>query len=516
MYFSDLFDIDQPEQYDWFNPILELDTLLFVDPFLIFQDEGEGWAFAHDKIMDYFNRAFTLLAQSGNRPGQILNRVHTLMLFPEPKEFRLGYTAKSADGAGAGKGLARKVVSAMSGAIARGLEDIRHFEELGIFVERFNRDRISDVVCNLLKPELIRYTQQVCLDLNIPTQEMNIKHGAFNELRQRWLASKCQVPVDPAGKPILLVPKRFLDELPVLDARNWYDSLDTGLRDDFNLHISGKVKKADILKAAQSNINSYRRWIEREEEYRHAPYDVDVDPMLYVQWQRVATDAASSFPRREQRVINSEEEMLDFVQEVIGYVRHWAENEGGWRLFWRDVKEGKSIPESNMQILFLGMVSRYCEAVGVRIDREVETGTGPVDFAFSGDQRLRILVEMKKLNHGEFWLGLNKQTVEYLVNQRLQDAIYLAIRNSTKRNMEARWKDLDAQAEAVRKETGLNIQIGRIDVMPKLSASIHREPTTLLEGEDEDTDPESGSWTIRAEEATSDPSALEESNEDLA
>jgi hypothetical protein len=35
VYFSELFQIDQPEQYDWFDPILELDTLLFVDPFLI-------------------------------------------------------------------------------------------------------------------------------------------------------------------------------------------------------------------------------------------------------------------------------------------------------------------------------------------------------------------------------------------------------------------------------------------------------------------------------------------------
>src|SRR5262249_14301498 len=137
--------------------------------------------------------------------------------------------------------------------------------------------------------------------------------------------------------------------------------------------------------------------------------------------------------------------------------------------------------------------SRYCEAVGIRVDREVETGTGPVDFVFSGDRRLRILVEMKKLNHGDFWLGLAEQTVRYLRNQRLNDAIYLAIRNSTKKNMQKRWRELDAQAQAVRNETGLNIQVGKIDVMPKLSASVHRESAALLEGEDEDTDPEAES-----------------------
>jgi hypothetical protein len=30
--------------------------------------------------------------------------------------------------------------------------------------------------------------------------------------------------------------------------------------------------------------------------------------------------------------------------------------------------------------------------------------------------------------------------------------------------------------------------------MPKLSASVHREPTAVIEGEDEDTDTEAGSW----------------------
>ena len=146
--------------YEWFDPILEIDTPPFVDPFNIFADHDESWRQAHDTIIDHFHSAFETLAQSGmRRTHQLYQRVLTLMESPEPPEFRLGYASKSADGSGTGPGLARLIVGAMGEAIARGLEDMRHFEELGILVGGINRDRISDITCNLLKPRLITYTQ---------------------------------------------------------------------------------------------------------------------------------------------------------------------------------------------------------------------------------------------------------------------------------------------------------------------------------------------------------------------
>jgi hypothetical protein len=38
-----------------------------------------------------------------------------------------------------------------------------------------------------------------------------------------------------------------------------------------------------------------------------------------------------------------------------------------------------------MQLLFLVVPDGYCEQAGLRLDREVETGRGPVDFTFTGD-----------------------------------------------------------------------------------------------------------------------------------
>jgi hypothetical protein len=301
------------------------------------------------------------------------------MEFPEPKEFRLGYANKGADGSGSGPGLARLVVAAMGEAIKRGLEDMRHFEELGVLIEGINKDRIGDITCNLLKPQLIEYTQNICHSYDIPLHNKSLKHSAFNKMRQRWEDGEHLVPADPAsGDPILLIPWRFLAELPKINA---FDFEDTALRDDLNLNISSNVRKPDIIRLARRNPEVLRRWVTAQEASTPTPYDVKKDPKLIVKWQKIAGSAVQAEPLRSANAISTEEDLMRFVHE-----------------------------EPNMQLLFLAVLDGYCEMAGLRLDREVETGRGPVDFTFTGDKHTRVLVEMKKLTHGEFWHGLRVQT----------------------------------------------------------------------------------------------------------
>ncbi len=76
--------------------------------------------------------------------------------------------------------------------------------------------------------------------------------------------------------------------------------------------------------------------------------------------------------------ISSEEDLMQFVRGVIDKFRRWAEDKGGWRVFWDT--NSKAIPESHMQLLFLAILDDYCEKAGLRLDREVETGRGSCRF----------------------------------------------------------------------------------------------------------------------------------------
>lgn len=147
---SSHFRINRKADDDWFDAILDADTELFVDPFLVFQEKVGFWADAHFRITRHFDTAFTLIAQSGLKRNALAYRkaVH-LLAFKEPKELCLGYTATGTRGSGGGEGYAESIAAAISDAIARGLQNPNHFEELGILNRGIGRDRISDVTCTI-------------------------------------------------------------------------------------------------------------------------------------------------------------------------------------------------------------------------------------------------------------------------------------------------------------------------------------------------------------------------------
>jgi hypothetical protein len=65
------FDVARTDEDDWFDTILDVDTRLFVDPFLVFKEEKGRWASAHEKLIAHFNRAFLLIAEGNLDPKNL-------------------------------------------------------------------------------------------------------------------------------------------------------------------------------------------------------------------------------------------------------------------------------------------------------------------------------------------------------------------------------------------------------------------------------------------------------------
>jgi hypothetical protein len=55
---SAYFHIKRTTSDDWFDAILDADTELFVDPFLIFKEVKGFWKSAHKRLIEHFDRAF--------------------------------------------------------------------------------------------------------------------------------------------------------------------------------------------------------------------------------------------------------------------------------------------------------------------------------------------------------------------------------------------------------------------------------------------------------------------------
>lgn len=472
MYFSDHFGIVKGRRDDWFNLILNTDTKLFVDPFLIFQDKARRWRGTHARLVGHFNICFKLIAEGNRNPKTIpYQKAVALLRFPEPREFCLGYTEQGTRGAGGGSAYAELIAEAMEGAIERGLQDLRHFEELGVLNEGIGPDRISDLTCNVLRGDFIEYTQSVATRHSLPVRRVELGGASFDTGRLAWRSELVELPWNPTtGKPILLIPERFLRELPTLNADDWWENYEAGqLRNDLNYEVMGKVRKRDIVAAARRNPESVRTWSTQKEQTKSGGYDFDQDPLGVWQWLRAAQEYVASQPL----VIASPEGDAEFIEDIEKIIRkfsHFVEEQGGWRLLWNTNNVDEK-PEDAAQLLFKGVAQSYCEANDIVIDREVELGRGSVDFKFSNGFEKRALIEIKKLHNGRFWNGLKEQLPSYLKSDECKLGWFLVIRYRTGGVSKDWVRKGPGIVRALAEDQGLRLKAVTVDGRPKRSAS---------------------------------------------
>lgn len=147
MRFSRALGLTVGSRDDWFDPDLKVDTRLFLDPFLLLRG-GATWMKAHDELVGHFQHCYRLVAKATGRTSLSAKQANTLLTFPEPYEFGLGFSAASTHGAGSGAEQARLIAGGIAVAVAAGLEKPEHIEEIGILNEGFGADRISDATLN--------------------------------------------------------------------------------------------------------------------------------------------------------------------------------------------------------------------------------------------------------------------------------------------------------------------------------------------------------------------------------
>lgn len=471
MRFSTVFNIDQPEKYDWFDPDLSLDTKLFVDPLMMLRS-GPRWEHAHQILLDHFTECYRLIAKAPFENSLSAVRALELLTFPEPREFCLGYSAGSTKGSGTGPNRAKNIADGIRVALRAGLKVPEHIEEIGILNMGFGADSISDIALNILKSEFITYTQEIAAQLNIPTTSHQVRHTGVDLKYGRWLDSLVDLPAHPDdGSPIILVPKSILRDLPCLNPEEWFNSeVNSVLRAQMNLRFGEHASKAEIVREARLNPQAVREWTRaqtRRPDLRGYNFDTDI---LGVVTYDQAEHYAEQHPLKIDRPLVSQEDLSFFTQRMLENFKHFVEEEGGWRLLWDESNE-KDKREEAAQLLFMGMSRAYLRQAGIELDREVELGRGPVDFKLTSGSKARLLVEVKKIHNGKFWNGLHNQLPSYLTSDMTREGWFIALLyKDTKMNLD-RKRTLEQEVKATASKVGKDLRLMVIDVRPRMSAS---------------------------------------------
>ncbi|CAI8834452.1 Restriction endonuclease [Brevibacillus sp. IT-7CA2] len=468
MLFSEVFSIKKQSDDDWFDPILTVDTQLFIDPFLLFQQQKGFFAGSHSKIVNFFQKAFELAAKSGGNSKSVsYKKLLSILSFPEAKELCLGYAGGDTDGSGSGPGFSKKIAAVMVDSIKLGIHNMVHFEEMSILEKGIGRDRISDITANILKSDIIRYTQDICKRHNVPMERIKVRHSSFNETFLRWENEFVDLPVNILGKkpvPILLIPENVLRELSTINPQEFLDwaweSENELLRNDFNFEVKNRIKKEDIIKIARSNIDLVKEYIDFREKRLSFPYDLVLDKYGFYRWYEQTREFRDVHPFILES-ISEEKDLPTFVNSLVKIFENFVVDNAGYKLLWNEKPNKKPKIENASQLLFLGIVKHYCYANNVDISREVDIGRGPVDFKFSTGYQQRVLLEVKRASNSKFFDGLEKQLTQYLKSEGIKHGVYLVILQSDDEVDKA--EKIKILAEKISREHNANIKACVID-----------------------------------------------------
>ncbi|OCY54412.1 hypothetical protein [Acinetobacter pittii] len=471
--FVDEYKIDRSkfEATGAFDPILGIDTRLFIDPSLIRDTKIPEFQNAYSQINSFFEKIIRLLKQVKATSKIDIFWKQALNLFKtnEIKGFSIGYSS-STQGSGIGEKKKVQILTNIKAIIDAGNDDPAIFELVGAFEDGVGPDLISDMTTNILINELIAYTQRVSKECGVKLKELK-----FSKYYQ-----SADLPENPYTKePVILVPKEFLRDLPIANEfadLEWIKNHNDGLRAFFN-DLLGEAYKSVTTKEKKHHVKNVfiqypdllKDLLEAYSKSKPSYYNFDEDKTGEVIWYRTAQNVLASQPLELNLNKNpSLNDVYAVVKKICLHFKELIENNGLSKLLYDDKDKRKH--ESAAQLLFFGIACAYCHANNLDLSPEADAGRGPVDFKISAGASTKVLVEVKLSSNNQLAHGYEKQLPIYQKAEKSQKGIYLVLYNEgiTKR----RWESFNSLV----KNTQLkNLDVIVVNAIPKASASVADE-----------------------------------------
>jgi hypothetical protein len=428
--FSAHFRLDPAQLYGLgvFDPTLEIDTKLFIDPLLIPHSR-------HEEICDaavrehrvHFEQVIKFLAATAKPEDVAWRTARRLLEFHELRGTCLGYGAASIAGSGFGRNLTERVLLVGKEIVDLGITDPDLFSAMALFEAKVGADRISDMATNVVRRALTAFNSRMLGELGLRGETFGLR-----DIRGEFLRN----PFQMRRTPIILVPTDILRKLPI--ARDWDEIAEAAdktaaLRRRVNEHIAEiwatktRRDKAQLREQALASREAFQTLLDIIHGVPPRAYNSYADPDGLIAWARKGKEYATRFPLvlRVRKPISTAADVHKVVRQIVARFRHLVENNGLNQELYKG--SGKPRHESTAQRLFFAIAYCYCEANNLDISPEVDTGTGKIDFRVSGGFDARVLVEVKLSTNSKLISGYRTQLEAYKTAERTARAIYLVI-----------------------------------------------------------------------------------------
>lgn len=231
---------------------LTSDTSLFLDPYFISTQNNNFCNQANIIIRSFFNCLLLYL-----REGDYAKARNMLRNIGEFKDANLGLSEGLPKGKGIGSFYSEKLFKSLkrSKAVKTGL--VQDVEDLAIFIEGIGKDRISDMLGNILKKLLIEYTIEQCNLYGISLQ--NAPSGYYWDVETCEWRTTYEKRLIINGKAYVLIPKFIVCYSVVYTPQNFIQHFALNFLQDEYLRLGsplikytydkdGSVKSAEVTK----------------------------------------------------------------------------------------------------------------------------------------------------------------------------------------------------------------------------------------------------------------------------
>jgi len=361
-----------------FNPVLNADSDLYIDPALVRKCDVSEFIDAKETITKYFDDIVRIIRTSAYVGDSAWNMARGKLIFKEIKGTCLGYSKTSTGGNSIGKKFSDDIIKIAKELIDSGDIDPIVFEFANIFKEGIGSDRISDMITNITIEHIYRFTDRVVKQIGTaPNVSVTYKNNVYG------------LVVNPYNKePILLLPYSILSKLPLVESmRNIVVLCNTNMvsRAEMEKYVSLDDKKLLLTKSSIYSaflsspefrnllINAYAKGTPRY-------YDPSWESLLLCVEQSLKK---SSGGLQAPQSVNSLDDLILIVDHVNNVFSSYIEDVNFSKLLYETNDEKKPISEKKIQMIYRIFADFICKPANIDVSPEADGGRGPVDFKFS-------------------------------------------------------------------------------------------------------------------------------------
>lgn len=419
---------------EWFDPQVGWDAPLFIEPQLLKNINIPELKHGYEKVIEYISNILKIL--DTNIDYKLKRK---MVDFEEVKEANLGFSYDSNEGSGLTGEVAIKVMIKMKKLLKQGLFDLDHFENIVIFDDNINSDRITDMILCILKQDFIKYSLKIAYKNNFPTDKFKIR-TEFDFNKMKWKKEILEIPYiinDKMEKiPVILVPKSILVQEIYSEGESFIDWLYSNKREYLDENFEYRTKKNLYKlkwKIAEEIANSNRNYLLKEfSEIEVKPYNLEVDEKhlnnIYELAKKLYKKNREYFNKIKVKDYNLE--LNEIVKILLDDLEKLIENRRGYNTLFSVENKFLSEPKISKLIHTILELRIKNGRFDVQISPETNSGFATVDLKISKGEE-KIIIENKVSSNPKLLDCLNegKQLHKYMELEKCKEAYLIVFIN---------------------------------------------------------------------------------------